>query len=89
MNQEELVAEKIAHTVDMLRFELKSVRTQLDHSEKLATSRLEALESNQRDQEARLRQVQDAAVQFKVLAGLATGGGLISVVALLRAIFTP
>ena len=89
MNQDKLLAEQIAHTVDLLRFELKSTRSQLEHAEKLTASRLEALENSQRDQETRLRQVQDAAVQFKVLAGLATGGGLISAIALLRAILTP
>jgi len=89
MNQEVLLAEQINHTIDLLRFEFKSLRTQLEHSDRLAARRLEALESSQRDQEMRLRQVQDAAVQFKVLAGLATGGGLISVFALLKALLYP
>ena len=89
MNKDKLVAEQISHTVDLMRFELKALRTQIQHSERLATRRLEALEASQRDQETRLRQVQDAAIQFKVLAGLATGGGFISIIALLKVIFNP
>jgi hypothetical protein len=46
--------------------------------------RLDVLEAQAKDFENRLRQLQDSSTQFKVLASLATGGGLLSVISLLR-----
>ncbi len=70
-----LIAEQISHTVDLLRAEMKMV-----------DQRLTMLEKASADYEQRLRQLTDSATQFKVLAGLATGGGLLSLIALVRAI---
>jgi len=44
------------------------------------------LKGDVEDHEMRLRVVSEAAVQFKVLAALATGGGLLSLVTLLKAL---
>jgi DNA repair exonuclease SbcCD ATPase subunit len=89
MTDELMIAEKLSHAIDLLRFELQALRTQLEYANQLTANRLDNLETSRRDHEARLRQVQDAAIQFKLLAGLATGGGLLSVIALLKALITP
>lgn len=72
-DQAALIAEQLAHQIDLLRGELK-----------LAQQRLEALEARAADHETRLRSLTDGVTQFRVLAGLTTGGGLVSLIILLR-----
>lgn len=72
-DQAALIAEQLAHQIDLLRGELK-----------LAQQRLEALENRALDHETRLRTLTDGVTQFRVLAGLTTGGGLVSLIILLR-----
>jgi len=81
-----LITAQLRHTVDLLRMENEKLRTELNHHRELSNHRLEALEKQHGDQESRLRSVQDSATQFKMLAGLATGGGLLSLIALLKAL---
>ena len=50
-------------------------------SEKIA-----ALEDRASDFEARIRELTATATQFKLLAALATSGGLLSIIALLKAL---
>jgi hypothetical protein len=71
----ELIAEQLRHTINLLRAELK-----------MANHRLCTLERQSQDYEQRLRGLTDSATQFKVMAGLATGGGLLSVILLLRSV---
>jgi hypothetical protein len=72
-DQAALIAEQLAHQIDLLRGELK-----------LSQQRLEALEARAVDHETRLRTLTDGVTQFRVLAGLTTGGGLVSLIILLR-----
>jgi hypothetical protein len=79
-----LIAEQPRHTINLLRAEIRSLQAEQNHQRELYQSRLQSLENQNADHEIRLRAVQDSATQFKVLAGLATGGGLLSVISLLR-----
>lgn len=81
-----LIAEQLSHTIDLLRSELEATRQALNHHRDLADHRLKNLEKARDDHESRLRQVQDAATQYKLLASLATGGGLLSLIALIKAL---
>jgi hypothetical protein len=81
-----LIAEQLKHTLDLMRAELSGLRQDLRHTQDLADHRLAQLEAQELDHEARLRAVQESATQFKFLAGLATGGGLLSIISLLRAL---
>lgn len=72
-DQAALIAEQLAHQLDLVRSDLK-----------LAQQRLDSLETRAADYETRLRSLTDGVTQFRVLAGMATGGGLVSLVALLR-----
>lgn len=80
----ELIAAQLKHTIDLLRADLKTVNTQLEHKSQMTNHRLDQLETSHQDHEKRLRAVSDSATQFKLLASLATGGGLLSVIALLK-----
>ncbi len=80
----ELVGEQLRHNFDLIKAELSRVRDQADHETELTRMRLDVLEAQAKDFENRLRQLQDSSTQFKVLASLATGGGLLSVISLLR-----
>jgi hypothetical protein len=75
MNEDQaaLIAEKLLHTVDLLKAEIR-----------LLSNRVERLEKDAVDHESRLRALHESATQFKVLAGLASGGGLLSLIGLLR-----
>lgn len=84
--ESELIAAQLKHTVDLLRYEIKTLQAKLEHQEQLYNHRLVQLETCKQDHENRLRQVQDGVTQFKVLAGLATGGGLLSLIALVKSL---
>ena len=79
-----LIAEKLLHMIDLLKAENQQLRDQIEHDRQVADLRLASLERWSVDSEARLRAVSDGVTQFKVLAGLATGGGLLSLIALVR-----
>lgn len=79
-----LIAAQLRHTIDLLKAEMARTNQQLAHYQALAEQRLGELEEAERDHEQRLRKLQESATQFKVLAGLATGGGLLSLISLLR-----
>ena len=79
-----LIAEQLRHTIDLLRAEIIQTRTALEHSTRLSDQRLATLERQTADFEQRIRALQESATQFKVLAGLATGGGLLSLLSLIR-----
>lgn len=80
----ELITEQLKHTLDLLRAETAALRREQGHACELANQRLKTLEAQAADFEARLRLLADTATQFKLLASLATGGGLLSVILLLR-----
>jgi regulator of replication initiation timing len=79
-----LVAEQLRHTIDLLRAENAALRVELNHFKEISEQRLAPLEEAAKDHELRLRTLTDSATQFKVLAGLSTGGGLLSLISLLR-----
>ena len=83
----DLVAEQLLHTFDKIKNELDLVRKDVDHESEITRLRLGALETMAKDFESRLRALQESSTQFKVLASLATGGGLLSVISLLRELF--
>lgn len=74
----DLLSEQLTHTLDLVRSELNMVN-----------HRLAQLEEQKKDHETRLRTLTETATQFKVLASLATGGGLLSILSLLKLIFFP
>ncbi len=74
----DLLSEQLTHTLDLIRSELNMVN-----------HRLAQLEEQKKDHEARLRQLTETATQFKVLASLATGGGLLSLFSLIKMLFGP
>lgn len=83
-----LLAEQLRRTIDLLRGELHALQRSQANDAALAAHRLAQLEAQAKDHEDRLRSVQDSATQFKVLAGLATGGGLLSLISLLKVLLT-
>jgi hypothetical protein len=86
---DDLIAEQLTHAIDLMKAEITATRSDLSHYQDLANQRLDQLETCKKDHEDRLRQVQDTATQFKVLAGLATGGGLLSLISLLKTLLGP
>ena len=75
MSDGEVLGERFSHAVDLL----VSKNDHLAH-------RIEQLEKCKDDHETRLRAAESSATQFKMLAGLATGGGLVSIIALIRSL---
>ncbi len=82
----QLILERLRSTLQLLRSEVVQLETSLKYYQELSSTRIAALEKRSDDYENRLRLLNDASTQFKVLAGLATGGGLLSALALLRAL---
>jgi len=73
-----LVAEQFAHAVDLLKAEMRRQSEQID-----------TLKAQVQDFETRIRDLTTAATQFKFLVALATSGGALSIIALLKALISP
>lgn len=78
----ELIAAQFSHAVDLIKAEQRRLS-------ETSTLRLDALEYQVRDYETRLRDLRDSSTQFKLLVGLATGGGLLGAISLLKALLLP
>jgi len=81
-----VIAAQLRHTVDLLKAEIKRTNIELAHYKDLSEHRLNDLETCKQDHEQRIRRLQESSTQFKVLAGLATGGGLLSLINFIRAL---
>ncbi len=84
-----LIAEQLGHTLDLIKAELSSTRAEHQHDTEINQLRLKNLETQAADFERRLRQLTESATQFKLLVSLAVGGGLLSVIELLRSLLHP
>ena len=86
--QSKLIAYKIKHTIDLIRFEIDTLKTEQKHIKEISNRRLIELEENTRDHEQRLRCIQDDVTRNKVVHGItATGSSFMSIIALLRSFF--
>jgi len=72
-----LVAEQFSHACDLLKAETRR------QAEKITD-----LEEQAEDFETRIRSITETATQFKFLAALATGGGALSIIALIKVLIT-
>jgi len=84
-SENELVAERLVHALDLLRGEIRTISAELAHQEELNENRLTRLEKAEDDHETRIRSLQDGVTSFKVWSGLGNAGaGILSVVAIIR-----
>jgi hypothetical protein len=81
---EELISSQLIHTIDLIRAELKLMNRNIEHYQQLTDARFNVLERSAADYESRLRKLHDIATQFKLLASLATGGGFLSLINLIK-----
>jgi hypothetical protein len=84
MPDNELIAEQLRHALDLIKSENELLKKQQQHDAEVYRLRLDVLEAWKADAETRIRSMQEGVTQFKVLAGLATGGGLLSLAALVK-----
>ena len=86
--QAALFAEQMRHALDLLRAEVDSLRARHEHDVEMVNHRLGSLETTIRDHEMRIRTDTDGVIQFKMWAGLASGGsGVMALAALIRSFF--
>ncbi len=87
---DELLAERLSHTIDLLRAEIRELRAEVEHQRELNQHRLTALEADTADHEQRLRAATEGVTQFKMFSGLAAGSSTIaSVIALIKVFLSP
>ena len=84
----ELIAEQFSHAIDLIRGDITLLRTTHESAGRLSEQRLLAVELRLVDFETRIRALQEAATQFKLLSSLAIGGGLLSLIGLIRSLFS-
>ena len=82
-----LIAEQLGHTLDLIRAELSASKADQKHDRQMVSLRLDTLEAQAADFEKRLRELTESATQFKLLVSLAVGGGLLSLIELVRSLF--
>ena len=83
-SQAALIAEQFSHAVDLLKSDLKSTKADNTHQKELFEHRLTQLENKAADFEVRIRALTESSTQFKLLVSLAAGGGLLSLISLIR-----
>ncbi len=88
-SKDRLLAEQLGHTLDLIKAELAAVRATQEHLSEVSDMRLKTLETQSADYEKRLRKLTESATQFKLLVSLAMGGGLLSLIELLRNLLHP
>lgn len=84
-----LIAEQLGHTLDLIRSEISAIRAEQAHQAEINAMRLSTLEGHTADFEKRLRELTESATQFKLLVSLSVGGGLLSLVELVRGLLLP
>jgi hypothetical protein len=87
--QNRLIAEQLGHTLDLIRAELAASKAEQGHDRQMVSLRLTTLEAQSTDFEKRLRELTESATQFKLLVSLAVGGGLLSLIELVRNLLHP
>jgi len=87
--QNRLIAEQLGHTLDLIKAELTATRADQEHITEMSTLRLKTLEAQAADFEKRLRELTESATQFKLLVSLAVGGGMLSLIELVRSLIRP
>ena len=85
-SQDKLIAEQLGHTLDLIKADLGAIRAEQEHLGEVSALRLKGLETQAADFENRLRQLTESATQFKLLVSLSVGGGLLSLIELLRSL---
>lgn len=73
-----LIAEQFSHACDLMKAEMRR-----------QAETIQRLEHQAADFETRIRDLTTVTTQFKFLAALATGGGALSIIALLKALINP
>ena len=86
--QSRLIAEQLGHTLDLLRAEISKIEAEQAHQVEMSALRLVTLESQASDFEKRLRGLTESATQFRLLVSLAVGGGLLSLIELIRSLLS-
>jgi hypothetical protein len=84
-----LIAEQLGHTLDLIKAELSATRSDQLHLSEMSALRFKELETQAADFEKRLRVLTESATQFKLLVSLAMGGGLLSLIELVRSLLRP
>ena len=84
-----LIAEQLGHTLDLIKAELAATQSDQEHVTEMSTLRLKTLEAQAADFENRLRELTESATQFKLLVSLAVGGGMLSLIELVRSLLHP
>lgn len=82
---EALLMEQMRHGIHLMQARIRALEVRLAHLQALNHQRLCALEEVMRDHETRIRSATEGVTQFKLFAGLASGGsGLMSLLAILK-----
>lgn len=87
--QDRLIAEQLSHTLDLIKAELVATKVEQNHQAEMSELRLKTLEGYSDDFEKRLRDLTESATQFKFLVSLAVGGGLLSLIEVIRSLLHP
>ena len=81
-----LIASQIKHTISSLQHDIELQKKTSESEIQYLRLRIDELERCKADFETRIRSLQESSTQFKLMAGLATGGGLVSIIILIRTI---
>ena len=83
-----MLGEQFRHMVDVMGGKLDRIELNQEHLKELIEHRLNYLEKQGDDHEARIRAATDGVTQFKVRSGLTSAGsGILSIMAMVKSFF--
>ena len=81
-----LLAERLGHSLNLIRAELRQIRQSQEHQAEMFERRFQHIEALTSDHEERLRQNTEAVTQLKVRSYISSGGSsLVSIAAFIKA----
>ena len=86
-SQISLIREQFTHMLDLQQAQINALKSDYQHLREINESRLKTLECDSQDHESRLRSVTEGNTQFKLIAGIGGGAGLIGLIGLIRSLW--
>ena len=83
-----LITEQVNHLLDLQQGQINALKAEVSHLRDMNDMRLKAVETFTQDHEIRLRSVSEGNTQFKLIAGVGGGAGLIGLISIIRSLWS-
>ena len=82
-----LISEQLRHALDLQQARIDAIIAKANEDRQLTNLRLTHVEDDTKDHEDRLRANTDGVTQFKLIAGIGGGAGILGIISLIKSFF--